>query len=60
MRVTSAILLAMALGLSACGGETTHERTVVVNPPASTPPGTVVVPPSDRTTKVCPAGYTTC
>ncbi len=60
MRMTSAILLAMALCLSACGGETTREKTVVVNPSASTPPGTVVVPPSDRVTKVCPAGYSNC
>lgn len=62
MRITSAVLLAMALGLSACINEAPPQRTVVVNPPAvqAPAPGTVIVPPSDRAVRVCPAGYSTC
>lgn len=54
MRVTAAVLLLMALGLSACGEDAPHKTVVVV------PQGQTQVAPPGSVTKVCPAGYSTC
>ncbi len=49
----------MSIGVAACHHD--RDRTVVVNPPASTAaPGTTVVTPPAGTTRVCPAGAVTC
>lgn len=55
MRVTSALLMLLALGLSGCGGDAPPQKTVVV-----VPPGQAQVAPPGRVTKVCPQGATTC
>jgi predicted small lipoprotein YifL len=62
MRSMPMIAVMAVLSLAGCGSD--KEKTVVVQPPASTqsaPPqnNTVVVPQSGGT-KVCPQGYTTC
>lgn len=53
-------ILALPLMLSACGGS--DEKTVIVNPPASsgTAPGSTVIVPPSGATRICPAGQTTC
>lgn len=63
MRSMPLSLAVMAvLSLAACGSD--KEKTVVVNPPASTqsapPQNNTVVVPQSGTTKVCPPGYSTC
>lgn len=57
------IIAAMAvLSLAACGSD--KDKTVVVQPPAAAqtapPQNNTVVVPQSGTTRVCPAGYSTC
>lgn len=64
-KLLSACLVAGTLALAGCGSD---DKTYVVTPPTSSPSaGTVVVPSNsappavqNNTTKVCPAGATTC
>jgi len=54
----AAVLAPLALG--ACGSD--KEKTVIVQPPAQSSGGTVVMPaaPAGSVTKICPAGTTSC
>jgi len=62
MRSLPMIAALAVLSLAACGSD--KEKTVVVQPPASTqsapPQNNTVVVPQSGATRVCPAGYSTC